>query len=67
LTASISVESQGDQIGRILAFGAVVHFGQFFLKTIRLAKILGLLIMYGKNSALIIQNWIGLHFGRFFS
>jgi hypothetical protein len=37
------------------------------LKIIRLAKVLGLLIMYGKSSALIIQkNGLGFILGGFF-
>jgi hypothetical protein len=57
---------QGDQIGRIFAYWAVVFLGLFFENYISSPKIWAT-IFSGKNYALILaNNSVGLHFGRFF-
>jgi hypothetical protein len=55
---------QGDQIGRIFAYGAIVQFGQFFC-ILEVAQIFGLL--FSMASVSCDQKRIGLHFGRFIS
>jgi hypothetical protein len=47
---------QGDPIGRIFAFGAIVKLGQFFWKTTELARNIGLVFSYGKNLCIIFTK-----------
>jgi hypothetical protein len=59
-------QEQGDQIGRIFAYWAMVNFGHFFENYRSSINILGTLF-HGKNCVLILTNIrVGLHFGRFF-
>jgi hypothetical protein len=54
-------KDQGDQIGRIFAFLAIILFGQFFITEVPLNwEQKKLFINFDKM-------WIGLHFVRFFS
>jgi hypothetical protein len=57
---------QGDQIGRIFAFWAVVILGSF-LKITEVAQIFGY-FLYDTYKLCIRfdKKWVGLHFGRFF-
>jgi hypothetical protein len=56
---------QGDQIGRFLAFWAIVYFWAHFLNA-KVAQIFGLLFFYAKIMYYIIwAKWVGQHFRRF--
>jgi hypothetical protein len=61
------VVPQGDQIGRIFAYWAIVFFGQFF-ENYRRGTNSWATFFHGKSNALILTKIeLGLHFGRFFS
>jgi hypothetical protein len=56
---------QGDQIGRIFAYWAIVYFGRV-LKITEVAQNLGATCFHGTSYALILTKIVGLHFGRLF-
>jgi hypothetical protein len=61
-------QQQSDQIGRIHAYRAILHFFMYF-ENCKNIPYSGLLSLHGKNYALILtKKWIGIHtyvyFGR---
>jgi hypothetical protein len=59
---TFQVQSQGDQIGRIFAYGAIFFFGHF-LKNYRSRQNFGLLFSALKVMQKKIEKIVGLHFG----
>jgi hypothetical protein len=57
---------QGDPIGRIFAYWAIVLLFGRFLKITQVAQILRLPFQRQKLCINFDENLIGLHFGRFF-
>jgi hypothetical protein len=61
-----SIDQQDDQIGRIFAYWAIVHFRQFFIKLASVGHILGYFFR-GKNCELFFaKNGLGYILGYFF-
>jgi hypothetical protein len=64
LAKALLTSSQGDQIGRIFACGAIIFFGCFL--TTEVAKIFGY-FFYTEKMCITLTKKIGPQFGRFFT
>jgi hypothetical protein len=64
LEFDISYPDQGDQIGRIFAYWAIVYFEQF-IKLHRRSPDIWTAYFHEKSYVLILpKKWVGLHFQR---